>query len=452
MLLIGAYGLVLIAIALATPLQVPEILAIAWSQHYTWTGFWNWTSQALDPSPLAYLIQLPFVLLFGGSRLGPRIPALFFAIASCLLFLRLIQRAVPKRRYAALILFMLLPVQLLAVTATTQYETAIFFVLLATIAFFELTARPGYKTATLFALAIAACLFTDHHSALPAFGAVLFLLRFSARPQERKAVWFALGACVAAVIPYIPYYIWVRSHANPSWLTEPGLSLNTFIELTPVEWALTVSVLLILAGVIAGAIVSFRLPLNQVTRRVMLFCLFGSVVMTLALFLAIALYTLSPIVARELLYVVPGAVILFIAALDWFIQRLFLRSFRIAIAALGIAVLVICGLADLQFVTVPKGNLALESRYVAPELVGDSCVVFVSEQYSKPLFLVFQPHLDGRECQNFFHRRIVLASHSYVRPDQQADAEGFFQGLNFREIKRIRSGGGEIVVMESRGQ
>jgi hypothetical protein len=435
--------------ALATPLQVPEVLAIAWSQHYTWGGFWNWTSQALDPSPLAYLIQLPFVLLFGASRLGPRIPALLFALASCFLFLRLVQRAVPKRRYESLLLFMLLPVQLFAVTATTQYETSLFFVLLATISFFTLVARPGYKTATLFALATAACLFTDHHSALPAFGAVLFLLRFSSGPQERKAVWFALAGCVAAVVPYVPYYIWVRSHTSPVWLTEPSLSLHTFVAFTPVEWALAVGVLLLLAGTIAGAIVSFRLPLNQVRRRVTLFCLFGSVVVTLTLFIVIAIFTLSPIAIRELLYAVPGVVILFIATLDWLIQILLVRSFRIALPAVGIAVVAVCALADLQFAMAPKGNLALESGYVAPELTGDSCLVFVSERYSKPLFLVFQPHLDARECTDFFHHRIVLASHPYVGPDQQADAEGFFRGLNFSETRRLRSGGGEIVVMES---
>src|SRR5581483_6578059 len=71
-LFIAAYALVLIAAAWATPLRVPEIVAIAWSANYRWTGFWHWASQALDPSPLGYWIQFPFVLLFGASRLGAR--------------------------------------------------------------------------------------------------------------------------------------------------------------------------------------------------------------------------------------------------------------------------------------------------------------------------------------------------------------------------------------------
>ncbi len=450
LVVIAAYVLFLGALALATPLQLPEILAIAWSRHYSWAGFWDWTSQALDPSPLACLTQLPFVLLFGASRLGPRIPALLFAAGSCVLFLRLATRAVPRQRYGALILFMLMPVQFLAVTATTQYSAGVFFVLLATISFFDLAAQPGYKTAALFAIAVAACLFADHHSALPPAGAVLFLLRFSASPKERKALWFALGACVAAVALYIPFYIWMRSRANPFWLTEPGLSLSSFTNMTPIEWTFAGGVLLIFAGSITAAVVSFRLPANQVTKRLTLFCLFGAVIVPLVFVLSSALYTGSPIAMRELLYALPGTAVLFMAALDWALHTLLFHSVRIAIAGAGFAVLLACGLADLQFVTAPRGDLALETRYVAPELAGDSCVVFVSENYSKPLFLVFDPKLEERECQSFFHHRVVLASHAYVRSDQQNDAEGFFEALNFRPVKRIRSGGGEIVIMDSK--
>ncbi len=51
---------------------------------------------------------------------------------------------------------------------------------------------------------------------------------------------------------------------------------------------------------------------------------------------------------------------------------------------------------------------------------------------------------------NFFHSHIVLASHPYVRKDQQEDAESYFRGLNFVEVKRIRAGGGQIIVMDQR--
>jgi hypothetical protein len=447
-LFIAAYAFALLAIALSTPLQVPEILAIGWSSHYTWEGFWKWASQALDPSPLAYVIQLPFVLLFGVSKMGPRIPAILFAAGSCFLFLRLMDKAVPKQRYFGLFLFMVLPVQLLAVTATTQYEAGVFFVLLATLLLFDLRVQPGFKNAGYFALATAACLFTDHHAGLPVLGAVLFLLRFSPRPQERKAIWLALGACTTAVAIYAPYYVWVRTYTNAFWLTPPNVSVTDLAVMSPIESAFAVSVLVILAVAIIGCIVSFRLPPAQITRRVTLFCLFGSFLVTLLVLTLTPLYTAGGIATRELLFAAPAAIILFFAVLDWLAQIVIFRIVRIALGAVALAVLIVCGLADFELISGPKENLALESTYIPPELSGDACVVFVSEKYSKPLFLVFQPTLGAHECLDFFHQRIVLASHPYVHPDQQADAEGFFRGLNYHEVKRIRSGGGQIVVME----
>lgn len=79
---------------------------------------------------------------------------------------------------------------------------------------------------------------------------------------------------------------------------------------------------------------------------------------------------------------------------------------------------------------------------------GDACVVFVSEQLSEPMFLLFEPRLARYECLNFAHRRIVLASHPYVRADQQQDAESYFHALNFQEAKRVRVGGGQVLVLD----
>jgi hypothetical protein len=317
---------------------------------------------------------------------------------------------------------------------------------------FDLRANPGYKQALYFAVATTACLFADHHAGLPVAGAVLFLLRFSPRPQERKAIWFALAAFTVAIGAYAPFYVWVRSHTNPFWLTEPGISLNILMFLSPVEWTFAGSVLLILLAAVVSAFVTFRLPQGQLTRRVTLFCLFGSFLITFTVVFATAVYTGGGIVLRELLFAAPSAIILFFAVLDWLAQLLLVRVVRIAVAALGVAVVITCAWLDFDLLNTSKENLALESTYVAPQLTGDSCVVFVSEKYSRPLFVVFQPGLEAHECQEVFHHRIVLASHPYVHPDQQADAEGYFRGLSYHEVKRIRSGGGQIVVMEGEAQ
>ena len=445
---VGGYAVALIAVALAIPLRVPEILAIAWRPDFSWGRFWGWSSQALDPSPLGYLVQLPFVFLLGVTRLVPRLPGLLFALASCILFLRLADVVVRRRRYWALLLFMLLPLQLAGLTAATQYEMATCFVLMALIAFFDLRTQPDYKRAARFALAVAACLFTDRHAGLPAFGTVLFLLRFSGRPQERRAVWFGLGACIVGVGAYAPFYFWAHERANPFWLTEPGISASSFAEMTLMDWLVAAGLLLIVCGIFAGLFVSFRLPVTQVTRRLSLFCLVGSVFIPVTFAIAYSTYVYLPIAPHDLLYVAPAAVILFVSVLDWLALQE--RSLQAPTAAAGIILLALCALADVRFVGSTNSNLALESRYVGPQLHGDSCVVFVSERYSKALFLVFHPELAKEECSTSFHHRIVLASQPYVRPDQQANAESYFRGLSFAEVRRIWSGGGEIVVMESK--
>jgi len=93
-------------------------------------------------------------------------------------------------------------------------------------------------------------------------------------------------------------------------------------------------------------------------------------------------------------------------------------------------------------------DVRAEAEAIPAALQGDSCVVFVSEQLSKPLFLVFQPELARHECTNFAHHRVVLASHPYVREEQQQDVESYFQALNFAPVKRIRLGGGQVLVLD----
>jgi 4-amino-4-deoxy-L-arabinose transferase-like glycosyltransferase len=438
----------LFAVALATPLQVPEVLAVAWSVHFTWPNFWSWAAQATDPSPLGCLIQSPFIFLFGVSRLGTRVPSLLFAVGSALLFLRLAQRTLPRHHTLALSLFMLLPLQWLIFTSSIQFEAATFFVILATLAFFALVQQPNVKGAMLLVLTTAACLFSDHHAGLPVFGAVLFLLRFSPRPQERRALWFALASCVCAVSLYAPYYIWGSAQKNSHWLTEPALSLASIPELPMLDWVLLPITLIIFAGVFVAAAATFRPALSRFAWRLTWFSLFGSVVLTVGFILASSIYTLSPIAPRDLMFAAPPTIILFVAGLHWFARESKTRM-RLSAIVLSGAVLVAFALADFEILAAPKQDLALESRYVAPELTKNACVVFVSEYFSRPLFFIFQPQLEARECKNFFHHRIVLASHPYVRPDQQAGAEGAFLGLSFQEVKRIRSGGGQIVVFDA---
>ena len=199
-----------------------------------------------------------------------------------------------------------------------------------------------------------------------------------------------------------------------------------------------------------GAYASFGLPLARLQQRMTLFCLSGSVFLTLAFMVSVSLYFVWPIVPCDLLYVAPAAILLFVGGLNWLMKDTGSESLRRLTGAVAIVLMLAFAAEDFELIRAPKDDFALETRYVAPELVGNACVVFVTEFFSRPMFFLFQPDLERHECTEFFHERIVLASHPYVRPDQQANAEGVFLGLNFREVKRIRSGGGQIVVFESK--
>jgi hypothetical protein len=449
LLFVGAYALVLVAIALATPLQIPELMGIVWSVHYSWPDFLNWISQSTDASPLAYLTQYLFVLWFGGWQLGARLPALLFVIASALLFLQLAKHVVPRRRYSGLLLFVLLPLQLMAFTSSLQFEMGTFFGLCGLLALFALIDRPGFTTGIWLTLATAACLFTDRHSALPIFGAVLFVVRFCFRPQQRKALWFALGSCVWAVAPYVPYYFWSVTHASSHWLTEPKISVTSVPELTIPQYIGVAAIPILVIGIVLAARASFRSSNVRFNRRLTVFCLLGSVLLSIGWMLGSAFYLGSPIAVRDFLFVAPATLLVFLAGVHLTVREA--SSAKRSLAPIAVAIVALCfAVFDVAHLMEQKSDLALESRYVAPELTGDSCVVFVSEYFSRPLFFLYEPQLESRECDEFFHHRIVLASHPYVRPDQQEGAESVFKGLNFTEVKRVRSGGGQIVVFENK--
>jgi hypothetical protein len=86
---------------------------------------------------------------------------------------------------------------------------------------------------------------------------------------------------------------------------------------------------------------------------------------------------------------------------------------------------------------------------VRPQLEGDACVVFVSQRLSTYIFEVFEPGLEKYECQNFFHKRVILAIHPFVRPDQEQEARIYFRGLDFEETHRDVIGGGKVITLDA---
>ncbi len=453
-----SYALVLLAAALSIPLRIPEVLQIAAVSDLSPSKFFGWIAQAPASAPLHPLVQLPFLLAGGHSRLAARFVSLVFAVAACYLFLRLAKRIPLQQPYAALLLFMMLPVHFELAFEAAQFEQALFLVVLATMCFFRLVSRPSVNTALLYAGCLALCLYTDRYSFLPAIGYLLFLLRFINRPQERRTIWYALAATAAPVLLFLPYALWAHTQVNPDWLEGPpapatGLvSLRALRSVAAQRWAAYLLSVLLAAGVMAGAWSSFRLTTGTIAKRIRLFALTGGVVTTIVIALTVDIFLGERFQSSHLLWAAPAIVILLFAGLEWLTKRRDLRPFGLAAT---IPLLAVCAAADAQYLLPPpdssrREDLQATAASVPGQLQGDSCVVFVSERFSRALFLVFEPELARHECLDFFHSRIVLAIHPYVTLDQQQDAESYFRGLDLVETNRLYAGGGRVVVMQQK--
>lgn len=468
-LLIASYALLLLIGVLLLPLRIEEILQIIASRQHSLAGFIAWMAKPPGSAPLSYLVQFPFVLALGVSRLGARLPSLLFGLGSCYLFLHLAKSIPLRRPYLALAVFLLLPIQYQAATHGTPFEQALFLLLLATLFFLRLIRTPTVKLSIWYAVLLTLCLYTARFSYLPSIGYLLFLFAFVNRSHERRVIWFALPATAAPVLLFIPYYLWSRWQVNPTWLYAPtpaGTPALVYVQALRdlagggiTGYALSS---LLIVGLLAGVWGLFRITPAMpaapagLSKTIAIFCLFGGAASTISAVLVVDVWNRYPFQATQVLWAMPGVVVSSFAALERLGQApvqapIQAKKRPIWATAATALLLLLCLVADAQYAATTTEDLRNETLLIQPRLRGDSCVVFVSEGLSPSLFLTFDPHLQARECGNFFHKRVVLASHAYVTPYQQEDAESFLRGLNFTELQRIRAGGGQIVVMETAG-
>lgn len=449
------------------PLRLGEVLQIAGITRVAHMGIFDWVARMPGGAPLNFLTEAPFLAAFGNSRFSARIISFLFATASCYLFLRWVKRIPLPRPYWALAAFLLLPLHYMLATRGQPFEQALFFSLASTIWFFALVVRPSILKAIVYAALLTICIYTSRFSFLPAIGLLIALFVFIVQAQERRALWFVLPATAVPVVLFVPYLVWAQPHADAHWLFEPAsfpagtaLVWQPLYALVDQGWAACGLAFLFLwgLGVAVWQVIVWRRPAKadhkprwsaplSIGKHRILVCCFGAVVSTIVLAMPLDAANGRNFAASQVLWIVPSLIVLTFAGFE---RAGRLLKSRLPLLAGATAVLVLSAAADIAYLASNPPDIGRVAKLVGPQLTDDSCVVFVSERYSKSLFLVFQPELADHECLNFFHRKIVLASHPYVRPDQQSDAESFFLGLNFVSTKRIHAGGGQIVVMQQR--
>jgi len=424
--------------AFSIPLRIPEILALAGTRHSS-QGLFGWIAQSPELAPLFYIFQWPLALAIGNFRIGARLLPLVFAVASCYGFFYLAKHIPLPKPHRVLIVFMLLPMHVAVAIEGRPFEQSLLLLILATILFLRLIRRPDRAAAAWYAAALTLCLYTYPYSYLPTIGYALFLFRFVNRAQERKAMWHTLAATVVPVLLYLPYYFWAKPQVSTGWFSD-----NPSLDSGPSVIALILMVVLAL-GTIGGAAASWQLKTASIGKRAGLFSLAGGVAATVAIVVIAGNMAGQPLRSAQLLGAAPAAVLLLFATFEWVSKQ---RHIALVVPVAAVVVAIACAAADAELLTRRQESLHAQATAILPELQGDACVVFVSEQLSEPMFLLFEPRLARYECLNFAHRRIVLASHPYVRPDQQQDVESYFHALNFQEAKRVRLGGGQVLVLD----
>ena len=332
------------------------------------------------------------------------------------------------------------------------FALGILLLICGTIYYLRLLNAPTLRNAASYSLLLLACLYTEPFAYLPAAGYLLLLLAFIVRADKRRAFWYALPSTVVPLLLFLPYFFWSRPFANPRWVFDHDhvlFSETIYLDVLRAlggggATAYALGAILIVAAAIA-CWRSFQLTESAFSKRVALLCLFGGVLSTITITLIIdGTYNIffSP---DQIVWAAPALCILTVATLDWLNQK-------VAVAGLAVAalLLLLCVYRNAEYLVTSKENVRAIDERVRPLLNGDSCLVFVSQGLSKTVLTYFDPTLGSKECFHFFHKRVVLASHPYVRPDQQEDAESFFRGLNFGVVEHAEVGTGTIVVMDQR--
>ncbi len=462
------YGLLIFGTAFFMPLHLDEITQAAAFLNFEWHSFFNWIGQTPAGSPLHYIAEVPFALFAPDTKALLRVPSLICALGSVFCFFALTKRVPLDHPILALILFLGVPAHFMFATEARPYELALFLLLIATLQFFSLMAEPNFRSALAYAVFLTACLYAQPSSYLPAIGYALALLGFANVKSYRRALWYTLAATVIPLAAYMPYYLWTVGRRRGDWLMDqfPALNvkvagLQAMMSLDPTSnpWFGIALLSILLIGLI-GAVASV-MPLASsvegapppaaplVKRRAVVFCLAGGVLVALLGQAAMSGWNGVTFMPYQIMWALPGLVVVFCASLDSLMRLPALKGMSLLGPTLAIIAILLCIPGDVEFLKTQPPDMAKLTALVRPQLGGDTCVVFVSQRLSRYLFEVYDPDLAKYECQNFFHKRVVLAVHPFVKPEQEREARLFFRGLDFEETHRDVLGDGKIITMDA---
>jgi hypothetical protein len=446
--------LYLVALAVAVtllPLRLAELLQLAGSSAASLGALLSWVLRTPGDAPINYLFEAGAVRAMGHAAWVVRIPSVLFALGSAWVFWKLAVRANLGKRTIALLIFLFLPLHYQAATEGRPFEQALFFTLLSYLLFFRLVQAPSITRTASYASVLVACLYSDATSFFVSVGSILGLFVFMRSKAIRRAIWHVLAAAAVAALLYLPFMVFQERLQLPYWLWD-----HDTVSFTQDFWAAALFRgfsgggeigYAVSAALLTGMIVTLwrliKSPEQEAAWRLTFVCFLSGSVLAIVMSVFAGFWASKPFSPEQLLFAMPGCVLLLASALDW----VFVKASSAGWLAAGTLLLLLAA-GDYTFLTAQYQNFEALAQVAVQEITNDSCVVFLSEKLSRSLFDVIEPRLRRKECQNFFYNRILLLSHPYVLPDEQEDGEQYFRGLNYHEVKRRRAGGGVVVVLE----
>jgi hypothetical protein len=464
-LLLLIYVPALIAGMILLPLWLPEILRLAGAvdpqvikldevikippNSSRLTQLLTWAAALPVEKPLWSLFQFPFVLILGVSAWAARLPSVLLAILNVFLFWRLVQRVNLRNQILAVVLFAAVPIHYRFAVEAGPFELGLMAVLLSALFFLRVLEKPNIRNSICYAVALGLCLYGAPRSVVAGLGFALVTLGFIQSKEVRIALWHLLPAAIVPALLYVPYILWAHRQELPYrlippdtyWLSDTDWPM-VFRDVTGGGNAGYVLTSILILGVGVGIWRAYNYSAASQLKRQALFCLAGGALLSLILNLAADNASNSPFEPSQMLWSLPGFMVLFTAGLDWLESKS-----RIAAWPVAALFLAFCLAGNYTLLTSRSENMKALADAGLHEVTKDSCVVFVSERLSPSIFRTLQPKLSAVECLNFFHPLIIMLVHPYVEPNQQKDAEVYFRGLNFHEVKRTRVGGGEMIVV-----
>ena len=450
--ILAIYAALLLWALPQTPLWLDEVLQLGNRRNGSVLELMRWAQLNAGASPLPYLLQKFCVNLLGYSAFAARLPAALCSILSAVVFAAISSRFLKERRWLALAMFLVLPIQFRYGIEARPYSQGLLFSLLSLWIFLKLEERYSTGMAILYGLSVSAGLYSQPLTIFPALAQAIYAL-----PKRRAP----LLAVMAAVLSYLPWhfpaqalYATVRPPTNFfSWR-----QLHPLVVVHGITGVGYVGAIPLLALAAWAIFEKSEAPARRLLYYTLAAAFAGPILMD-----AVFNYFFAD---RQLLFAMPAVVLL--AVTPWrvgFSPREALASQPVSgaeaprelkptlqmrfqrsgwrqplISCLAGIFVIAAAIKDFRQAVTPRDDLAATADAIVAHLSPDVCV-----QAQPPgdidYYLFFRPELRARVCgAESAAPEIMIVASSYTLPSERSTPAGL------SSVQTIKVGRSDLVL------